>query len=480
MKFSWRPRSVRTYLLAWIIAPIAVFIVINTFTLYYSTLDSANTAYDRMLVTTAYSVGDEIRHDGGQLHVSVSFASLEVYEAGYSTRMIYRVSDMHGQYVAGDIDLPAYQPGVKHLPVSPTLLGIYEGQYGNAPVRIAAVLQPVVTEGAREGAVVQIAEPIEFRKSVARRILWGTLTRQALLIAVVAFVTRLVVTRALYPLDDLRRQLDERREEDLSPLRAPDAAQELQPVIGALNQLMGRLHRLLDLQQRFVADASHQLRTPLAVLKTQLQSGLRGDAPPDVVLLEMASTVDRATNVANQLLSLAKVEQLRGKGIKQVCDVPAIASEVSIDLSPLISEKNLDFELKTEDATVQGHPWMITEMVSNLLHNAIRHTPTESALGITIESFTDVVLLRVWDTGPGISGEMEARVFEPFAASYASKGGGLGLTICAEITDSMEAELILKNRIEDGKVAGLDATVKFRRHNPDLAEPDTDLTMMLQ
>jgi two-component system sensor histidine kinase TctE len=123
---------------------------------------------------------------------------------------------------------------------------------------------------------------------------------------------------------------------------------------------------------------------------------------------------------------------------------------------------------------------MITEMISNLLHNAIRHTPTESALGITIESFTDVVLLRVWDTGPGIPSEMEARVFEPFAASYASKGGGLGLTICAEIADSMEAELTLKNRIEDGKVAGLDATVKFRRHNPAPTAPDADLAMMLQ
>lgn len=464
MRFPWRPRSVRAYLLAWIIAPIAVFIVINTFTLYHSTLESANTAYDRMLVTTAYSVGDEIRHEDGRLQVSVSFASLEVYEAGYSTRMIYRVSDLQGNYVAGDVDLPGYRAKMKKPPVSPTLLGIYEGQYGDAPVRIATIFQPVVAEKSREGAIVQIAEPIEFRKSVALGILWGTLRRQALLIAVVALVTWIVVGRALRPLDDLRRQLDERREEDLSPLRAPGAALELQPVIGALNQLMVRLHRLLDLQQRFVADASHQLRTPLAVLKTQLQSGMRGDAPPDVVLREMTGTVDRATNVANQLLSLAKVEQQRGKGVREPCDLSSIARDVAIDLSPLISGKNLDFELKSVDACIQGHPWMVTEMISNLLHNAIRHSPPDYRLGITIEELADAVLLTVWDTGPGISSEMEERVFEPFAASYASKGGGLGLTICAEIADSMGAGLTLKNRVRDGKIAGLDAMVRFARH----------------
>jgi two-component system sensor histidine kinase TctE len=472
MKFPWRPRSVRSYLLAWIIAPIVVFIVIDTVTLYHSALDSANTAYDRMLVTTAYSVGDEVRHEEGRLQVSVSFASLEVYEAGYSTRMIYRVSDPQGNYVAGDADLAGYRANMKKIPVAPTLLGIYEGQYGNAPVRIAAIFQPVVAEKSREGAIIQIAEPMEFRKSVARGILWGTLTRQALLIAVVALVTWIVVGRALHPLDDLRRQLDERREEDLSPLRAPGAALELQPVIGALNQLMDRLHRLLDLQQRFVADASHQLRTPLAVLKTQLQSGMRGDAPPEVALREMAGTVDRATNVANQLLSLAKVEQLRGKGVREPCDLSSIARDVAIDLSPLISEKNLDFELKTEAACIQGHPWMVAEMISNLLHNAIRHSPPESRLGITIEGLADAILLTVWDTGPGIPREMEERVFEPFAASYASKGGGLGLTICAEIADSMEAGLTLKNRVSDGKIAGLDAMVKFCRHDTAAAARD--------
>jgi two-component system, OmpR family, sensor histidine kinase TctE len=466
----WRPRSVRTYLLAWIITPIALFIVIDTFTLYHNALDSVNAAYDRMLVTTAYSVGDEVRYQENRLDVSVSFASLEVYEAGFSTRMLYRVSDTMGNYVAGDVDLPAYADPIPGVPASPTLLGIREGRYGNAEVRVASIVQPVPSGASRVGAVVQIAEPIEFRRNVARHILLGTLGRQAMLLAVVALVTMYVVTHALRPLEALRGQLDARRDDELSELSLPRAPHELQPVVNALNMLMERLRRQLDLQQRFVADASHQLRTPLAVLKTQLQSGLRGDAPPSVVLAEMAGTVDRATNLANKLLSLAKVEQLRGKGGQVPCNLSAIVSEVAVDLSPLISEKNLDFELKSYDAWVIGHPWMVGEMVSNLLHNAIQHTPQGGRLGVAIDRVGGDLFLRVWDTGLGIARDLEESAFEPFAASYASKGGGLGLTICAEIADSMHASLTLKNRVRNDVVEGLDAVVSFRNSAPATGE----------
>lgn len=462
MKFPWHPRSVKIYLLAWIISPIAAFVVIDTISLYRSTLGSANTAYDRMLVTTAYSIGDSLHIDNNQLQISVSYAALEVYEADYSTRMIYRISDLQGNFITGDRDLPQYKAALKTWPRAPTLLDIYEGKYGSAPVRIVAAFQPVGSGSERNGALIQIAEPMENRTRIARNILWGTLLRQAMLLMVISVVTVLVVNRALRPLEALKHQLDDRADEDLSPLSAPSAPRELQPVVNALNQLMARLQRLLGLQQRFVADASHQLRTPLAVLKAQSQSGLRGDAPLEQVIKEIAVTADRAINLANKLLSLAKVEQLRGKGSQELCNLSTLAQDVAIELSPLISEKNLDFELNAEPAWVSGHPWMINELISNLLHNAIQHTPPDSRIGIKIEDAGAHILLHVWDTGPGLPTDIEARVFEPFAATHASKGGGLGLTICAEIADSMGAILTLKNRALGG-ATGLDALVQFRK-----------------
>jgi two-component system, OmpR family, sensor histidine kinase TctE len=461
MKWLATPRSVRSYLLAWIIAPIALFIVIDTFNLYRNALDSVNAAYDRMLIASAHSIGDLLRYEQGKLKVILPHATLEIYEADHASRMIYRVNDLSGQFLSGDADLPQYTGTPKNRASYPTLVHIYEDTYKGNPVRIAALYQPVMTNDPHGGAVVQVAETIENRRSLAQKILRETLVRQAVLLLVVTIVTLLVVSHALRPLEALRNQLDQRRADDLSPVEAPSAPKELQPVVNALNQLMSRLQRLLDHQQRFVANASHQLRTPLAVLKTQLQSGLRGDAPPELALQEMRATVERATTLANQLLSLAKVEQLRGRAMQQVCDLTMLARETSIDLSPLISTKNLDFSLDTERAQVSGHPWMIGELISNLLHNAIRHTPEGGRLGVVVSQEPDAIRLTVWDSGPGLADDTPLASFEPFAHAHASKGGGLGLTICKEIADSMGARIILTNRIEDGQKAGLNAVVEF-------------------
>jgi two-component system sensor histidine kinase TctE len=462
---SWlgTPRSVRSYLLAWIIAPIALFIVIDTFTLYRNALDSVNAGYDRMLIVTAHSIGDLMRYENGELKVSLPRATLEIYEADRFSRMIYRVNDAGGKLLSGDPELPLYTGAHRQRASYPTVVTIYEDLYRGQPVRIAALFQPVMSNDAGGGALVQVAETIENRHQLAQKILRETVIRQAILLLVVAAVTLLAVTHALRPLESLRAQIDQRRADDLSPVAAPSAPKELRPVVNALNNLMTRLQRLLDHQQRFVANASHQLRTPLAVLKTQLQSGLRGDAPAETALQEMRATVDRATLLANQLLSLAKVEQLRGRGMQQACDLTMLARETALDLSPLISDKNLEFSLDTQPAQVTGHPWMIGELISNLLHNALRYTPPGGRLGLIVGYEEDMVRLCVWDSGPGLPDDKPLASFEPFAHAHASKGGGLGLTICKEIADSMQATILLANRIEDGKKAGLNAVVEFRR-----------------
>lgn len=457
-----RRRSVRAYLLAWIISPIALFIVIDSFSLYRNTLESVNTAYDRMLIASVHSIGDLLRIENGELKASLPYAALEIYEADYSSQMIYRINGLDGKFFDGDEELPAYSGKRANHAAYPSLAHIYEDTYRGVPVRVAALFQPVVTNGPRGAVLVQVAETMENRSALARKIFWETLIRQAALLVVIVSVTLYVVSRALQPVDALRRQLDERPADDLSPVEPPIALRELQPFIDALNDLMARLRRLLDHQQRFVANASHQLRTPLAVLKTQLQSGLQGDAPEKVILGEMSGTVERATNLANQLLSLAKVEQLRGRGMQEVCDLSMLARETAVDLSPLIAEKDLDFELDAEKAFVVGHPWMVGELISNLLHNAIRHTPAGGKLGIRIAHLDERVLLTVWDSGSGIAPDTLEGVFKAFS-STGSSSGGLGLAICSEIVDSMQAAIHLANRVESGSgvVIGLDAQVRF-------------------
>lgn len=455
------PQSLRGRLLLWIVGPVTAFIVIDTFALYGNALKAANAAYDRMLVTTAYSIGDALQIEDGKLRQPVSYATLEVYEPEYSTRMIYAVRSLEGRFMGGDADLARYVlPTAERLPTLPSLLHIYESNYGSARVRVVAVFQPLPPQAGLPGVVIQIAEPMENRTSVALGLLRDTLFRQAVLLAVVLGAVWLAVNQGLRPLCALAQQLDARNDADLTPVVDQTSTRELSQVVTSMNRLIGRIGNLLGRQQRFVSDASHQLRTPLAVLKAQAQSGLRGDAPPLTVLGEVAVTADRAANLADKMLSLAKVEQLLDRGLsKEPCDLNSIAQDVAVELSPLISEKNLDFSMDAGKHTVPGHPWMISELISNLVHNAIRHTPRGGQLGIRITETESKLVLTVWDAGSGISSDIRERLFEPFAATHDSRGCGLGLTICREIALSMDAQLTLDNRTEHGTVVGLDANL---------------------
>jgi two-component system sensor histidine kinase TctE len=222
---------------------------------------------------------------------------------------------------------------------------------------------------------------------------------------------------------------------------------------------MQRLQRLHDHQRQFVRDASHQLRTPLAVLKTQVQSALCMPATDArAALPAMHETVDRAIRLANQMLALAKVEQVQGQAEPAISDLGALANEVALDLSPLIGERNLDFELQAGPSWVHGHEWMVRELLRNLLHNAIRETPKRGELLMRVGNAE----LLISDSGPGIAPELRDRLFEPFHTGHPTQGSGLGLSICREICNSVGATIELANRQYAGRLAGLDATVRFR------------------
>ena len=286
---------------------------------------------------------------------------------------------------------------------------------------------------------------------------------------VVALTVLLVVQRATRPVRALSSALQARVVGDLSPLAKDAAPRELQPLVDATNHVMQRLAHLLRHQKRFVRDAAHQLRTPLAVLKTQVQSARRGDVPALQALAEMEQTVDRATQLANQMLALAKVEQLRQQAAAPVTHFDAVLREVALELSPLVAHSDLDFWIATDPAPVQAHDWMLRELARNLLHNAVRHAPPGSVLGVALRSAggdanTDAgeVLLTVSDQGPGIDAELATRLFQPFSAGNVRSGSGLGLAICHDIVQALGGRIALVNRLQGGPgstVTGLDALV---------------------
>jgi len=465
-------RSLRRRLLLGILLPVLGFVLVNTFSLYRQALKAADTAYDRTLLASAKSIGEllEISDDGGvtQLKATVPYSALEAFEADNRSRMYFKVTGFSGEMVSGFEDLPAASRKLPVKSIYAALVHFYDDAYLGQPVRMAVLLQPVSGVTGQGMAIIQVAETLELRRTLARQLLIDTLWQQAALIVLIAVVVVFVVQRATRPVRELSARLRSRVEDDLSPVAMAGAPRELQPVVDATNAMLARLGQLLEHQKRFVRDASHQLRTPLAVLKTQVQSARRGDIEPTLALQEIDITLQGATDLANQMLALAKVEQLRQQGARDVVPVTdwgAIVRAVALDLSPLIAEARLDFELDVVAAPVRSHEWSLRELTRNLLHNAIKHTPVEGRLAIRLVTDARTAALTVADSGPGIAPGQRDRLFQPFSTGLSAgeprAGSGLGLAICREIAQTLGGTITLENRGKGGRINGLDAIVRL-------------------
>ncbi|MFT3718278.1 sensor histidine kinase [Pseudorhodoferax sp.] len=458
--------SLRFRLLLGLLVPLTLFIAANSVSVYHQALGAATTAYDRTLLASAKTIGEQLEVQGydelAELSATVPYSALEAFEADNHSRIYYRVSRRDGEMISGFAELPFWRGTLPARPPYAALVDFYDAQYRGQPVRMAVLLQPVASAHGLGVAVVQVAETLELREALARRLLLDMLWRHLLLLAVVAASTVFVVQCATRPVRALGQAIEARAADDLSPIRTADVPRELVPLVHAMTSVMGRLQRLLDHQKRFVRDASHQLRTPLAVLKAQVQSARRGDAPPQQALAEIGQTVERATALANQMLAMARVEQLRQQSESEVLDLAEAVRAVALDVAPLLAEKELDFSLQAEPVPVRAHRWMLQELARNLLHNAARHSPAGAPLRVEVALEDGRPVLRVADSGPGIPDELRQRLFTPFAAGDVAHGSGLGLAICREIVQALGGTLSMDNRIApDGRTLGLDATVRL-------------------
>ena len=465
-----RTHSLRRSLLVGILVPVLLFVVVDTVSLYRQTLRAVTVAYDRTLLASAKAIGEllTVAGEGPQaaFAASIPYSALEPFETDGRIQLTYRISTPDGQLIAGAEDLPPWQGRIPDQGPYATLVDFYDAQYRGEAVRVAILLQPVASSTGKGMAAVQVVETLQLRQSVATQILQQTLVRQSILIAVIILVVLLVVQRVTRPVRNLSNRMAERPEDDLTPIHGAGLPAEVRPLAEATNQLMQRLQHMLDYQKKFVRDAAHQLRTPLAVLKVQVQSAQRGDMPADTALAEIRQTVDRATVLANQMLSLAKVEQLRQQKDFTSLEMAEAVRAIALELAPLIADKHLDFELEAQPCVVLGHDWMLRELSRNLLQNAIHYTPQGGVLKLSVLAHGDQAVLQIDDSGPGVATELRERLFQPFAAGSSRSGSGLGLTIAQEIAKALHGSIQLNNRVEDGRTIGLSARVTLPLFNP--------------
>lgn len=447
------PHSLSKSLLLGIFIPVLLFITIDTFLLYKQALVAVNIAYDRTLLASAKSIGEQLiitgQGDTEKIEAHIQYSAVEVFEADTVSRIAYQVTDHKGRHVDGVNDLPAWKGTLPNKGPFAALVDFYDDVHRDRPVRVAVLLQPVASTYNRAMVTVQVAETLELRQELAQGILKDTLIRQAFLALMIVVVTYVVVHWAIRPVKKLSEQIKNREPSDLSPIQADSLPTELQPIVQATNDTMFKLGNLLTNQKRFVRDTAHQLRTPLAVLKTQVQSTLRGDVDAMIGLQEIRLTVDRATTLANQMLSLAKVEQLRSGEQSSAVVWSSILREIAIELSPLIAEKNLDFVIKTDPCEVFAHEWMMRELSRNLLHNAITFSPLNGLLTVRLTQQAEWAALVIEDQGGGISEELSQRLCQPFSSGNIRSGSGLGLSICQEICKSVNGRLEFNNTYQN-------------------------------
>jgi len=461
------PGSLRNQLLRWLILPLIGLVALNAVSLYRDALEAADTAYDRSLLSSTRALAERVSVRDGKVVADVPYVALDSFETDTLGRIYYKVTGPQGETVSGYDDLPPVPKNVPRSDLYPALVRFYHSDYNGEPVRIAALLQPVYDESMRGIALIQVGETLDARRALSRRILVNTLLRQALMVLAVATLVWFAVRLVLRPLMRLKNEVETRALSDLSDVDQALVHKEVRPLVAAMNAAMGRMQGLIASQRRFIADASHQLRTPLAVLKTQAELALREDDPAAMraIVRSIAGTTDSAIHLANRLLTMARIEHGGGAQGAPV-SLAAVAHQVGLELALPAVQKGIDLALDTEpgaDTTVIGQELLLHELVSNLADNAIRYTPPGGSVQLRLRRENGGVLLEVLDSGPGIAPAEREKVLTPFyraqSALEANPGGtGLGLAIVRDIAALHGAALTL-DTAQDGR--GLKVAVRF-------------------
>lgn len=442
-----RTGSLRGRLLRRLALLLALILLASSLSAYWNARHAADTAYDRTLLASARAVAEGLYSAEGLLRANVPYVALDSFAYDSAGRIYYQVLGLEGELVSGYEDLPAAPPDTPRTEDYPALARFYDGVYHGQGVRLVSLLQPVSEPTLKGMAEIRVAETQGARERMARELLLGTLWSMGLLAVSALLLVWLAVSLALRPLETLRKAVAERTSDDLRPLADAELPREVRPLVGALNQFNERLRTLFERQSQFIADAAHELRTPLAALKARIALGLRAEAPAEwrQTLEQAAQHSDRLIQLANQLLSMARIEsgaRAIAEGGAQRIDLSQLARELGLAMAPLAHARGVALALEAERPVwIDGEPTLLNELLNNLIDNALVHTP---AGGNLILRTLAPAVLEVEDDGPGIPEAEHERVFERFYRRGApGSGAGLGLAIVGEICRAHQARISL-------------------------------------
>ncbi|MEO7742581.1 MAG: sensor histidine kinase N-terminal domain-containing protein [Usitatibacter sp.] len=460
------PQKLRSQLLTWLFIPLLLLLIIDTFVSYWVAVEFSRRAYDRSLAEIAREISLHLKESAGGVALDLPPDSRQILLTDPEDRIHFEVSGPDGRFAEGEPLPHAEEPAG----VARGEERYFEAVVRGASVRVVELRVEADSVTARPAAIVRVAETQLKRRALAREILLSVVIPQALIILVAGIVVWIGVMQGLSPLERLRLAVAARSHRDWSPIVADDVPAEVRPLLDSINDLVGRLDRALTLQNRFISDAAHQLKTPVTVLKAQLEVALREDDPERLrlALVTAQTGLERLSRVVSQLLSLARNEPEAAREVALApVDLNALALDVSQGWVPEALRKRIDmgFEGSDRPVMIRGEDSRLRVMLDNLVDNAVRYTPDGGHVTVRVSAGLDTVL-EVSDDGPRIPSEERQRVFERFhrLLGNTQAGSGLGLSIAREIARVHGATIELR---EDADGVGNAFRVTFPQPAPD-------------
>ncbi len=446
-------RSLFGEILDWMLAPLLLLWPLSIAITYLVAKAIANQPFDRALEDKLKVLTQHVKLVAGQPKLELSGAALDFLKADDQDKLYFQIRDSQGQIISGDSGL-SWQDD-ERLQVGK----IYtrQAKYHDDDIRIAyAQLEwyAAAQFGGKYYLKAQIAETLEKRNQLATEIIKGVVLPQFIILPIALTLVWFALSRGLSPLAEIQRRIRNRRPDDLSPIDTVQVPEEITPLVNSLNEMLARLEQSIVLQKRFIADAAHQMKTPLAGMRMQAELALRQSDLQEVQqsLHQLANSSETATRLVNQLLSLARAEnQSQSLDNRSALDLNQLVRQVVQDWIPASFKRQIDLgiELSDQTVTILGNAMMLREMLSNLIDNALHYTPPQGhvTVRVSLNQAQYICLLEVEDNGPGIPESEREQVFQRFYRILGSEvsGSGLGLAIVKEIVQQHQATITIRD-----------------------------------
>ena len=443
---SWsriRQASLKLRLLVLLLPAMALVTATSLWLTRVDAVNAANAAYDRSLLGAIKALDLNVSTASGGLAVELPYRLFEFFQLTATGNVYFRVATADSLVEIGHADLP--------LPTRALQTGqpvFYDAVYFDETVRVGALMRPLeqaLGHTAKAHLVIQVAESTASRQQFTSGFLRQAALRDAALLVVMCASVVLGLWMALRPLTHLAAQTRARDAQDLRPLQTTDLPSDVQPLVDAVNQQLARTQTLMAQRRGFIDDASHQLRTPLTVLRAQLDFILREPDPQqrNAALQALSGALTQAIRATNQLLTLARSDTAVLH--REPFDLAELAHQVAVELLPLARERGIDLGLDAPDSPLPstGDPVLLKQALLNLAHNAIEHGRPHGVVTLRARSQASQFSLQVTDDGNGLPPELQGRTGERFAKGHHSRGSGLGLAIARSVAEAHGGQLTL-------------------------------------